>query len=125
LQHGHATALSQQSRLNLVAEQFEYLGPWSHKSEPRIGATPGEPGVLAQKAISGMNGAASGLPGDGDDLLDIEIRRCADAAQWTSVVGFSRMQRMGVVFRKNGHGADTQLGGRTHDTNGDLAAIGD
>jgi hypothetical protein len=32
---------------------------------------------------------------------------------------------MCIVFRKNGHRADTQLGGGAHDTNGDLAAIGD
>jgi hypothetical protein len=109
----------------LVAEEFQHLGPRPDESDTCVGAAARKRRVLAQEAVAGMDGVATGVLGCGDYLFNIEIWRDAGAAQCSSLIRFARMKRLGVVFRKDGHRANAELGGRPHYPDGDFAAICD
>src|SRR5207244_12707622 len=73
-QHGHAAALGQGSRRNLVAEEGERLGPRADEGEAGLGAAPREARLLAQEAVARVHGVAPRPPGDREALHDVEVR---------------------------------------------------
>ena len=84
----------------LVAEQLEGLHARTDEGHPRRRAAPGQFRVLRQEAVAGMQGVAAGVQGRGDDLLDVEIRRRADAVEGDGLVRFAGVQGAGVVGRR-------------------------
>ena len=78
--HRDAASLGDRARLHLVAEQFEDFRARSDEDDSLFVASARERRVLAQEAVAGMDGVASGFLGDCDDAFGIEIRFRADAA---------------------------------------------
>ena len=107
----------------LVAEQFQRLDARTHEGHPRLGAAPGEVGVLCQKAVARMQRVAAGVHGGRDDLLDVEIRRRAGAVQGDGLVRLARVQRSGVVGGRHRHRRHAEFRRRAHDADRDLAAV--
>src|SRR6185437_3939477 len=91
------------------------------------GAGFGKFGTFGQKAIAGMNGIGARLERDPDDVGDVEIGLDGALAvpDQVALVGLGPMQREAVFLRMNGNGTDAELGGRTHDADGDFTAVGD
>src|SRR5262249_3273053 len=77
LQHRHRASLGQGAGCCLVAEQIERLRRRADEDKAGRFAGPGKRRVLAQEAITWMNGVASALLRCRDDLQDIEIGRGA------------------------------------------------
>ena len=84
-------------------------------------------GALGQEAVTRMNRIGASLDAHADDVLDVEIGvdRALSAAHQIALVGFGPMQREPVFLRVNGDGANAELSGGTHDTNGYFTAIRD
>ncbi len=74
-----------------------------------------------------MDGVGPSLEGNADDVLDIQIGvdRTSAGAHQVALVGFGPVQREAVFLRMNGYGANAELGGGTHDANGDFTAVRD
>ena len=124
-QNRHTASLGQRARLHLVAEQLEHLGARSDEGDAGEGAAAGEGGVLTEKAVAGMNRVAARFFGERDYLLAVEISSRARAAQAVRRVGLARVERSGIVVGKDRDSADSHLGGRAHDADCNLAAVGD
>ena len=97
LDDGHAASLRQRLGLRLVAEQLQRFGRRPDEDDPLFGAAPRECGVLAEKAIAGMQRIASGRLGRRDHRLDIEIGPRAAPGNLVGRVGGADMQRQRVV----------------------------
>ena len=91
-QQWHPDALCQRSRAHLVAEQLEDFRPRADELDPFFGRAAGEPGVLAEEAVAGMDSVASGRFRDRHDLFDVEIGGGAGAAERAGLVGVAGME---------------------------------
>ena len=72
-QDGHAEPFGRGTSVGFVAEQRQHFGARPDKGEVGFGATPSERGVLAQKAVTGMDGVAAGILGRPQDGVDVQI----------------------------------------------------
>ncbi len=124
-QHRHSTSLGERPRPQLVAEKLEHLRARPDEADTLLSALPGKSRVLAQEAVARMNRVASGLPGDGQNLLAVEVRGGAGAAQRVRFVRFADVERPGVVLGENRHSPDAEFGGGAKNANRDLASIRD
>ena len=122
---GHAAAFRQRLGRDLVAEQIERLGRRADEDDALLGAAPRQRGILAEKAVAGMQRVAAGRLGGRDDRLDIEIGPRAASRDFTSFVGGADMQRQRVVRRDRSRRWRCRFRRPRGDANGDLAAIGD
>jgi hypothetical protein len=77
----HSAARGERRRLGLVAEKGELLGRRANPSQTRRLASFGEFRVFAQKTLAGVDGVASGLPGDGVERRPVEIGRRSERLQ--------------------------------------------
>ena len=82
----HPALAGQLPRAHLVAEQFEQFGARPDEGDAGFGASPGEPGILAEESVPGVNRVAAGLLSDRHDLLPVEVRGGAGAAQLAGFV---------------------------------------
>ena len=73
LDHRHAAAPGERLGFDLVAEQIERLGRRPDEDDTFLGATPRQQGILAEKAIAGMQRVASRRLRRRNHRLDIEI----------------------------------------------------
>ena len=62
-----------------------------------------------------------------DDARDVEIRahRSFALTNQISLVRLEAMNRQPIFLRVDGHGAETQLGGRAKNADGDFTSVGD
>ena len=60
-----------------------------------------------------------------DHVLDVEVGAHSAAAECYRLVGDSQVESVGVVFRVDRDGGDTQIHRRAGDPDRDLAAVGD
>jgi len=123
--HRDAAALGDRARPDLIAEQLKDFGTRTDEGDPRGIASAREVGILAQKAIAGVNSIASGFLRDRDDPLGVEICSRASGLQRDGSIGLARVQRMLVVIGVNRDCGDAEFGGRTHYADRDLTSIGD
>ena len=72
-----------------------------------------------------MDRIAARFSGSRDDLFDIEVSSSTRTTQRDCSVSAPRVERTGVVFGKDRHGANSELSGGADDANGDFAAVGD
>ena len=72
-QDGHAEPFGRGTGVGFVAEQRQHFGARPDKGEVGSGAAAGELGVLAQKAVAGMDGVAAGILGHPQDGVDVQI----------------------------------------------------
>ena len=86
----------------------------------------GELGVLAQKAIAGMDGLRAGGLGSGDDHIGQQITLAAGRrANAHRLVGQRHMARVFVGIGIHGNGGNAHLAGGGNDAAGDFASVGD
>ncbi len=111
--------------MGLVAEQVQRLRRRADKGDALLRAAPRQRGILAQKAVAGMQRAASGSLGSGDDRLDIEIGPRAASRDFVSLVRAADMQRQRIVGGVNRDGDKAGFACGARDANGNLAAISD
>ena len=123
--HRQAAAPGQSLGLDLVAEQFERIRRRPDEDDALLRTAPRQRGVLAEKAVAGMQRIASGRLRGRDHRFDIEIGPRAPPRNLTGFVGGADMQRQGVVGRVDGDGGQAALSGGAGDANGDFTAIGD
>jgi hypothetical protein len=74
-----------------------------------------------------MDGVDAGLPGDAQDVVAVQIggQRLPAFTDQVALVRLETVQRLAVLLRVDGHGADAHLGGGAHHADGDLGAVGD
>ena len=75
-EHGDVQRARQRACARFVAEQLQHVGPRADERQPRLDAALRELGVLAQKAVAGMDSVAARYERGGDTArVDVEIRR--------------------------------------------------
>ena len=84
-----------------------------------------EIGILAQKAISGMDGLGAGLSCNVQYFIgtQIAVRYCT-ITNTKSFIGFGDMARQGIRIGINRHTFNTDTAQRAYDAAGDCTAIG-
>src|SRR5579884_3959601 len=83
-------------------------------------------GILGEKAITRVNGFCTTLLGYIKDGINTQVALCSWG--WPDEIGFvsfTYMPCMTISFRIDSNGTDAHLTARRHDTNSDLASIGD
>jgi hypothetical protein len=91
----------------------------------RLFAQLGEEGVLGQKTVTRMDGAAAGLLCRLNDRFHVEValgafrRTDADA-----LIGHLQMWRRGICLRVDGNGGDAHLTASANDATRNLTAVG-
>jgi hypothetical protein len=91
-QQWHSEALRQRPCAHFVAEQLEDLWPRADELDPFRGCAPGKAGVLAEEAITGMDGLALGRFRYRYDLFDVEIGGGAGAGERAGLVRLADME---------------------------------
>ena len=109
----------------LVAEQFEMFGVGTDEDDACRITAAGETGAFGEEAVARMDGLASGGRRGVDNRLFVEVRRRALIGERVGLVGHARMQARGVVLRVDRHCAQAEVGGRSGNADGNLAAVGD
>ena len=124
--YGHARLHHPPARLHLVAH-----GAHAGRSRPdkrqRVGrAHFGKGRILGEEPVAGMDGVGPVLYRDPDQLLAIQVRLPRRrSAERLALVGEGDMGRPCVWLGKDGHRRDAHLAAGPHDSQRDLAAIGD
>ena len=112
------------ARGRLVAEQVERRRPRADEAQAGGEARAGEPGVLAEEAVAGMDGVAAGVVRDRDDPGGVEVGGGAGAAQRDRDIRPAHVQRIGVVGGVDRDRGDPELRRRLRHPDRDLSAIG-
>ena len=126
-QRRHADFVRQRAGGRFVAHLAQQLNARSDERDARVGTSLRELRVLGQKTVARMNHVHALLLREGDDAGDVEIRAdraFADADQ-VRLVRLETMDRKPVLLGVDGHGAETQLGSRAKNADGNFAAVGD
>ena len=124
---GHAALLRQMFGGELVAHHVKYRGGGADEFDAGSFAGARKVSVLAQKAVTGMDGIRVVLLRDLDDAGNVEIgtERCFVLADQIRFVSGGSETAVKVLLGVYGHGPDLQVVAGAEDTHGDLAAIGD
>ena len=125
LDDGNPAVFCQRLGLRLVAEQVERIRRRADEDDAFLDTAPGQRGVLAEEAVTGMNGVASGRLGGSDHRLDVEIGPRAAAGDFVGRVCGADMHRLRIVGGMDRDGGEPGIARRARDTDGDLAAVGD
>ena len=125
--HRHTGRHGERARGHLVAQQAHGLGGGSDEHDAGRGAGFGELGVLGEKAVARMDRIHLRPACDAQDVGDVQIGldRPLTRAHQVGLVRLGPVQRKAVFLGVDGDRAQTELVGRPHDANGDLAAVGD
>ncbi len=90
------------------------------------GAHFGEVGILRQKSVAGVNRFGVGDFGGADETRDIQITFATRARPDAhGFIGKAHVQRIGISYRVNRDGFDTQLFASPNDAQGNFAAVRD
>jgi hypothetical protein len=124
---GDAGFLRQLPGTDLIPECAHDRGWRSYENNAGLCAGIREIRILRQKAVTRMNRIDTGLLGDAQHGLDIEVRskRTPGRAELVALVGLEPMQCEAVFLRVYGDGADSELRGCAHDADRDLATVSD
>ena len=111
----------------LVAKRAHRVGLGADEGDAIGRAGIDEIGVFRQQPIARMDRIGPRQLGHADDLIDREIGRhgAKPLADLIGLIGLEAVQAQLVLFGIDRHGAFAQFIGRAHDTDGDLAAVGD
>jgi len=103
--YGHAGLPRQAAGRGFIAQKRQDLRVRTDESDPGLLARPRQGGVLSQKAISGMDGVDSLLPGQRDDLVHVHVgfHRPLPLADLVSLIGLEPVQTQTVLFRIDSH----------------------
>ena len=123
---GHAVVLRNGAGGGLAAQGAHGRRWRADEDKARLGAGGSEVGVLAQKAVAGVDGIGIAVGGDGQQLVAVEVGVGRGAAvQRIRLVGLAHPDGTLVHVGVDRHGADAQFMAGANDAAGDLAAIGD
>ncbi len=111
---------------DLVAGHLEDPGRRPDEGDPSVRGGLREIGVLREEAVAGVDGIGARLPGDPDDLGDVEVGphgmpRLPDLVR---LVGLEPVHRVAILVREYGDRRRTQLVGGAEGTDGDLTTVG-
>ena len=113
------------ARRRLVAHRADGFGARADEHEAGGGDRVGEPCVLGQKSIAGVNGAGASLACGGNNRFAVEIAlgrlRRTDADRF---VGEAHREAVLVGVAKNRDRAQAKFPGGADDAHRDLAAVG-
>ena len=122
----HARGLRRAPRLDLAPHRLDGLGWWSDEDDPGLGTAAGEPGVLGEEAVAGMDRLRPALPRDLQDALLVEIApRRQRRAEMEGLVRGVDVRRAGIGVGVDGHRGDAHLPQGARDAHGDLPPVGD
>ena len=125
--HRHAGLLGEFACRHLVAQGAHHLRFRPDEDDAGRSAGLGEVRVLREEAVAGMDGVDMRLFRHADDVVDVEVSldRLLAGADEIGFVRLEAVQGEAVLVGIDGHRADAQFGSRTHDADGDFAAVGD
>ena len=110
----------------LRAHRADRVRRGTDEDEPCLLASGGEAGVLRQKTEARVHGIGSGATGRRDQLFDVEVRLAAGCGPDAHrLIGAADKRRIGVGVGEHRHRGNTHAPGRSLDTQGYLAAVGD
>ncbi len=125
-QQRHIGLLSQLTGTVLETKGQHLLWRRADKGDPGGLAAAHEVGVLAEEAVTGVDGLGAGVGGDGQQLVDLQVGIGSSAfAEAVGFVGQPYVQAVGVAFGVNGNGANTEGAQGADDAGGDGATVGD
>ena len=125
-QHRHAHLAHEGARPLLDAHQPDHFRLRADELDARGLADLRELGILAQKAVAGMDRVDVGDLRRADDRRDIQIAaRALGRSDADRLVGESHVRAVAVGLGIDGHGLDSQFLTGADDANRDFAAIGD
>ena len=107
-------------RLELVAAGPQRGGGRADPGEAGGRDGLGELGALGEEAVARMDRVGAGLGRGAEILASVEVRGDLD-----QLVGRARVQRAGVVRRRDRDGLEAERARGAEDPQGDLAAVGD
>jgi len=113
------------ARLRLVAEQSQRRRGRADEDQTGIAARLREVGVLAEKAIAGVNRVATLCERDRDQRRGVEIGRNTAAGQRHGKVRRAGVERRRVILGMNDDRRQAPLRRGSRDANGDFAPVGD
>ena len=126
-QHGDPRGTSGAQCLDLVPGELEDLRRRADEGQTGVGAGACEGGVLRQEAVPRVDGVRARLPGDPQDLVDVEVgaHRVAGLADRVGLVGLESVLGVAVLVGIDRDGARTELERGAERAHGDLSTIGD
>ncbi len=124
--HRHARLDRRVARCHFVAKLAHDLGQRADPADSRVDHSLREVRVFGEEAIARMDGIDLRLPGNAQDIVDIEIsrQRLLTFADQVALVSLEAMERKAVFLRIDRHGAHVHLGGRAHHADRDLGTVG-
>ncbi len=124
--HRRTGLLRQNPRGGLRAQTPNRFGGRSDEDDTRFGARRREFGVLAQEAVTGMDGLGAVLLRRFENPIHAQIalrrRRRPDVLGF---IGQANVQRAAVGIREDRDAANLHLAQRANDAHRDLATVGD
>ena len=120
----HTCGLHDILRCRLVAHRPHGIRARPDKGDPRPGTGLGEPGILGQETVAGMNGIRARCARRRNHCIDIQIAlgRCF-GADIHRFIGGIHMHRAGIGIRIDSNDVDSQAPRGACHAHGDLAAI--
>ncbi len=113
-------------RGGLAAHQPDRLGRGSDERQSCVRAGLGEPRILGQEAVAGMDGVGTRTPCGVDDAVDAKVTfRGGARADVNGLVRFTDMPSVAVAVGVDRHARNGHLAAGPNDPDGDLAAVGD
>jgi hypothetical protein len=102
----------------IICQQFRAR---ADEGDAGLGTGAGELGVLAQEAVTRVDGVHALVLRGGDDGLDIEVGRDRTLALADQIrfVRLEPVEAEAVLLRVDRHGAEAQLGARAENADGD------
>ena len=111
---------------DLVAGQGEHVGRRPDEGDAGLDTGPGQIGILAQEAVTGVDRVGPGLLGGADDLGDVQIGadRMAAFADRVRLVRFDPVDGIAVLVREHGDRLGPQLVRGSERPDSDLTPVG-
>ena len=125
-QNRHAMFLHDGAGAFLDAHRGDHFGRGADEFDARDAADFGEAGVLAEKAVAGMDGVDIGDFGGADDGGNIEVAaRALGRADADGLIGETHGQAVAVGFGIDRDGRDAEILAGADDAQRDLTPVGD
>jgi hypothetical protein len=122
----HARRHHRVARHGLVSHALDGLRGRADEGETGVSAGAGEPGVLGEEPVAGVDGVRARHQRGRDDVRDVQValggRRRPHADR---LIGHSRVQAVPVGLGEDRHRADAELPACPYDAERDLAPVGD
>ena len=123
---GGARLESDVARLDLVAQRVDRVRARPDPGQPGVDDRLGEPGVLGEEPVAGVDRVGTGLRRDVEELVDDEVAVAGGrATEGVRLVRHLDVQRVPVGLGVDGDRADPGVPAGPGDADGDLAAVGD